>query len=131
MQTMDRVLEVSTIYRQEHPRRFLALIGGGILLILILLGTHSDLQDKIGESYRSYAYPPDVANLSNVAGESKFMGGWWPALGPRNLEAAVKRSELLWRRNRDKRDAFIKQEGGLARMKMFSDGWHTQWYTLW
>lgn len=79
------------------------------------------------DRYLGYTYPPPVSS-------DYVKDDGYPALGPRDITAAVKRSEHLWLENKKKREAFIKEKGGLANMRMFSDkAWvgYGQMFTLW
>lgn len=80
------------------------------------------------DRYLGYTYPPPVVSSEYVKDDG------YPALGPRDITAAVKRSEEIWRQNRKKREAFIQEKGGLPNMRMFSDkAWvgYGQMFTLW
>lgn len=132
-------------FRAQHPRYFLAgLCGCFVIALYILTGPHD------GNGVRdAYLYPPpkgsggQISNGMVVAGPGGAQHGdaamgtkhkEYPAFGPRDLTAAVQRSEELWEESRRKRVAFIKEKGGLAGMRMFSDkAWvgYGQMYTLW
>jgi len=112
-------------FRKQHPRRFLAVLVGGFCMLCITLAGQNDVHGKVGESYRSYAYPPAVHGADIDKASS------WPALGPADLAAAVRRSEELWQRSVNKRKQFVVEQGGWNKMKMWSDKWHVQMWTLW
>lgn len=45
-------------------------------------------------------------------------------ISPKDLKRAVKRSEKLWENNLKKRTAFIKEQGGLGKIREFADKAH-------
>lgn len=115
---------VST-FRQQHPRYFMASLCAGAFVLLLMLAGPSE--GGFRDRYLNYTYPPPVSS-------DYVKDDGYPALGPRDITAAVKRSEQIWRENKNKREAFIKEKGGLANMRMFSDkAWvgYGQMFTLW
>jgi hypothetical protein len=115
---------VST-FRQQHPRYFIASLCTGALFVLFMLAgpTEGGFKDR----YLGYTYPPPVSS-------AYIKDDGYPALGPRDITAAVRRSEQIWLENKKKREAFIKEKGGLEGMRMFSDkAWvgYGQMFTLW
>jgi len=116
-------------FRAQHPRYFLAsLVGGAVLFIVLLTGGQpTDFKDR----FYQYSYPPTLDADTSSSALSPVSS---IALGPRNLAAAVKRAEQLWKRSVAKREQFIKEQGGLEKMRMFSDkSWkgYGQMFTLW
>lgn len=114
-----------TTFKQQHPRYFTASLCACALVVLFMLVGPADSSFK--DRYLGYTYPPSVSS-------QYVKDDGYPAIGPRDITAAVKRSEELWRENRKKREAFIKEKGGLHDMRMFSDkAWvgYGQMFTLW
>ena len=80
-------------------------IGGLVLFVLLLASSADKASDRL--RYLKYAYPPNISLPRR------------PLPGSFYLADAVARSEKLWLRHRAKRDAFVKEQGGLAQMHMF------------
>lgn len=103
---MNKVNNSVSSFRAQHPKYFLASVcGGAVLLILFLTGGPTELRN-------SYAYPPAREISTGLVGESAMVpvkqDKLYPAIGPRDLNAAVERSEELWAKNLGKRTQFIK-----------------------
>lgn len=98
------------LFRQQHPRYFVACVASTALLCLVWLAGPS--QEGFRQRYADYAYPPPPAYDSLVASSDES----YPAFGPRNLKTAVARAEQLWATNIEKRKGFIKEQGGYSAM---------------
>lgn len=98
-------------------RRFV-ITAGGLLLLAFLLFSASSSEQVSSHASAARAkllssYDPASTSQSSAAPEPVL------ALGPTDLQAAVAKSEAIWQRNLDKRNAFIEKKGGLDNMNMF------------
>ena len=97
----------SSSLRNSRAVSVAVLCTVGMLLLLFSLH-HGDL------GYRRHAQSTIEQAPEPEHGESYAM--------PKDMRLAVARSEELWRRNLEKRKAFVEQNGGLDNMQMFSTG---------
>jgi len=101
--------QISTL-KKQNPRLFYAGVIGSAFLLVALL--------HLWQTPDYSAYYSDLVHA--------------PIFGPRDLSAAVLRSEALWAKNKSKRNKYIQAQGGLGAMKMFATrGVTTQKYTVW
>lgn len=107
-------------FKHNHPRRFVAILVACIVVPLVLLGGSHRGAPFLPS--RAYAYPPEVYGTGALA------------IAPVSPSKAAARSEALWKHNLEKRKDFIREKGGLDRMRMFTEkkegGWG-QLYTVW
>ena len=116
-------------FRQQHPRLLLGSVCGWLLLGLFMISRPGDLPAAPGLRYLQYDYPP-----GSLSGGEALVVPTELAFGPKNLTAAVARSEQLWKTHLNKRKRYVEGKGGYSEIRMFSDkawvGYGQKW-TLW
>lgn len=116
-------------WRQRNIRLTYAIIGT-LALFLLIFWFHDEAMARY--------YPSVEEQESQNQGYKVESGGGHDDVsdsvdfGPKDLKKAVNRAEKLWKNNVKKRHAFIKEQGGLEKIREFADkshGWG-QSYTL-
>ena len=135
---------------RQHPRLFRGVLAGFVLIVFVWLVTPSDLPATVYNRYTSSTnpstwrdknstvsatYPPSPPKYKPNKQDNRVQivgdGSIYPQI---DLKAAIGRSEEIWKRNVAKRTAFITEQGGLEKIRMFSDkGWYGygQSFTFW
>lgn len=115
-------------WRQRNIRLTYAIIGT-LALFLLTFWFHDEALDRYYPSIEEQELQNQGYKVESIGDDDMTDS---VDFRPKDLKKAVNRAETLWKNNVKKRHAFIKEQGGLEKIREFADkshGWG-QSYTL-